>query len=112
MSLSQKLISIGVLIAISLFGNMAILHAIEEENIKKKIPHTYHTIHQICKSSTTDTNEAPHCIKSKVDAFMNQQSRNSSDTHEFQKNSFHFFAVDNISQVEEISVDAYLQHYP
>ena len=77
--LYKKLISISILLAVFLFGNMAIVHAVSELTHAKTISHTHDGITESHVVPTSEDKEPPHCTKTKIDTNIIQQVRDNAD---------------------------------
>ena len=78
--LYKKLISISILLAVFLFGNMVIVHAVSELSHTKTISHTHDGITESHTVSTTsEDKEPPHCTQTKIDTNIIQQVRDNAD---------------------------------
>ena len=107
----KKLISMCVLLAIFLFGNMAIVHAVTESVDIEIISHSHDGITESHIVETTDNKEPPHCTQTKIDTSIIQQVRDIVDLSDIIKGGVSSY-FDYGIRVEVISQDTYLQHYP
>ena len=78
-SFYRKFISIGILLAIFLFGNMAIVHAIPDSIDTEIITHSHDDgIIESHVVDTTEHEEPPHCSETQIDTSITQQVRDAS----------------------------------
>ena len=109
--LYQKLISISILLAVFLFGNMAIVHAVSGSIHTEIISHAHDGITESHVIETTDNKEPPHCTKTKIDTNIIQQVRDNVDLPDIFKEKISSY-VEYDRKVETITQDTYFQYYP
>ena len=110
-ALYKKFISISMLFAIFLFGNMAIVHAVAERTHREILSHTHDGITESHVVETTDNKEPPHCSQTKIDTSIAQQVRDTTDLPDILKAT-----ISSYSEYDEklvtITQDTYLKYYP
>jgi hypothetical protein len=110
--LYQKFISIVTLLAIFLFGNMAILHAWSTPRAEI-ISHSHDSITESHIVETSDDPGPPHCTQTKVEISIIQQVRDNIDgeIEDFFKGSISYYS-DNVDIEYPLTQDTYFQYYP
>lgn len=109
--LYKKFISISMLFAVFLFGNMTIVHAVAESTHKEILSHTHDGITESHIVETTNNKEPPHCSQTKIDTSIAQQVRDTIDIPDIFKGSIPFYNEYD-DRVYPLTQDTYFQYYP
>lgn len=107
----KKLISAIIILAVFLFGNMAIVHAVSESIHAKIISHVHDGITESHIVETPDDTEPPHCTQTKVEINTIQQVRDTIDIPDVFKGSIPFYNEYD-DKVYPLTQDTYFQYYP
>ena len=106
----QKLISVITILALFLFGNMAIVHAWSTPH-KEIVSHSHDGITESHIVKAPDNQEPPHCTKTKVDTSAAQKIHNGNSTQNVFEMAVSFYPEEREGWTLPSTL-TYFQYYP